>query len=112
MAHARARPTAAGGSEDSSATPRLAHAPLGVRVQGGALPHPPGSGPQLSSSLPPVKQGPRNQTSMSQRPKGPLGLGAPRLPPRWGAAASQASTDVPKGQHSSGFSNPAGRDAL
>lgn len=123
--------TGPGGSEDSAATPLLAHPRWGVKAQGGAHPrshlralHP------LFSSLPPsskpgthggprVTHGTRDQTAVCPAlcDRGAWLLSV--LPSCWGAGASRGGcghlsglTLVPKGWHSSGSSDPDGKKML
>lgn len=105
MAHARARPTAAGGSEDSSAAPRLAHAPLGV-----------GSGrcpPTPSWLWAPTVFLPSSSEAGTQKPdfhepeaQGPSGVGGSPSSPTLGSSSLSGLHRRPQGPAQLGFQQP------
>lgn len=123
--------TGPGGSEDSAATPLLAHPRWGVKAQGGAHPRshlralrplfssPPPSSKPGTHGGPRVTHGTRDQTAVCPAlcDRGAWLLSV--LPSCWGAGASRGGcghlsglTPVLKGWHSSGSSDPDGKKML
>lgn len=123
--------TGPGGSEDSAATPLLAHPRWGVKAQGGAHPRshlralrplfssPPPSSKPGTHGGPRVTHGTRDQTAVCPALCDRRAWLLSVLPSCWGAGASRGGcghlsglTPVPKGWHSSGSSDPDGKKML